>query len=175
MKIKLFLLLFFCYTKTFATHQTPDYLIIDKDTLPIYSNPLESYFDNCERPASIAEMTSTACWRGYVATFRLQNDSLFLVNLQHDYKGETIDFNTIFDENTTNQPKFAYWVSHDLMVPSGKLLSYDHMGYGSTYDTETDYSFKNGLFKSQHECQRLALADFKKKGGYCVKCVNLLC
>jgi hypothetical protein len=57
--------------KVFGTAQIPDFLIYEGDTLSIYANPLESYFENHPRPDSLfAEVgyNSTACWRGYVSS-----------------------------------------------------------------------------------------------------------
>ena len=50
--------------KAFGTAQIPDFLIYEGDTLSIYANPLESYFENHSRPDSLFSeigYNSTAC------------------------------------------------------------------------------------------------------------------
>jgi hypothetical protein len=130
----------------------PDYLIIGKDTFQIFKNPLEAYFGEGERPKILDNFCSTACWRGYVAYWKLKDDSLFLVQLNSCCEKEgKIDLKAVFPNRNTSQPIFADWVSDSLMMPSGKLLNYIHMGYGSTYERETDYIFEKGIFKYKKE------------------------
>ncbi len=73
--------------KVTGTAQIPDFLIYKGDTLAIYANPLETYFDSISRPDNIFAKygyNSTACWRGYIGFWELKNDSLYLVELQGD-------------------------------------------------------------------------------------------
>ena len=145
------LILLICQ-KLSATSQVPDYLIIEKDTFKIFSNPLESYFEKDKRPKILDDWCSTACWRGYVAYWKLTNDSLFLVGLNSCCeKNSKIDLKEVFPNRNPNQPIFADWVTDTLTSPSGKLLNYVHMGYGSTYERETDYIFEKGIFKYKKE------------------------
>ena len=146
------IILFKCFN-LLATHQIPDYLIVGTDTMQIYSNPLESYFDTHTRPKILEDSwCSTACWRGYKAYFKIENDSLFLVGLYDCCeKNKSIDISQIFIDRNINNPIFADWVSDTLMSPTGELLNYIHMGYGSSYEKETDYFFKNGVFKGKKE------------------------
>jgi hypothetical protein len=68
----------------FGTIQIPDLLIYNGDTILIESYPLESYFnDQNLRPDSIffKDCLSTACWRGYQAIWKIENDRLFLVSI----------------------------------------------------------------------------------------------
>ena len=95
---------------------------------------------------------STACWRGYLAYFKIQNDRLFLAGLFGCCeKNKTIDFSLIFTDRDLKRPIYADWVTGTLMSPSGELLNYIHMGYGSTYEKETDYIFEKGILKSKKE------------------------
>ena len=69
----------------FATGQAGDVLIFKGDTLTLFSNPLEQYLD--AKSVRIfngkkLEWTSTACYRGYRATWEVSNDSLFLTKVQ---------------------------------------------------------------------------------------------
>lgn len=54
----------------FATGQVPDYLIYKGDTIAIFSNPLEQYFERTGKRELLdfVGCGSTACWRGYYGT-----------------------------------------------------------------------------------------------------------
>lgn len=59
---------------------------------------------------------STACWRGYIGTWKIQDEQLYLINLVGCY--EMVD----------THPIFADWVSGLIRVPQGKLLYGDRSG-----------------------------------------------
>lgn len=67
-----------------GTAQVPDLLIYNGDTLQLMANPLEDYYNESNmRPSSfgIHHCTSTACWRGYQATWLIENNILYLVKI----------------------------------------------------------------------------------------------
>ncbi|MEM6803180.1 MAG: hypothetical protein AAF696_17370 [Bacteroidota bacterium] len=133
----------------YATGQIPDYLIIGKDTSAIFSNPLESYFEQVGHKKLIGfkGCTSTACWRGYKAYWELKNDSLFLNAIRSCHRGEwcpdvqDADLQKMFGSDKV----FAYWYSGTLRIPQGKRLQYIHMGYSSIYEADLYISFKKGF------------------------------
>lgn len=68
-------------TRIFGTAQIPDLLIYNDDTLSLYANPLESYFnEDNPRPGNIGGggCWSTACWRGYQAIWEIKDHKLYL-------------------------------------------------------------------------------------------------
>jgi hypothetical protein len=138
--------LIFLNQNSFGTAQIPDFLIYRGDTLSIFANPLESYFDNHFRPDSVFAKygyNSTACWRGYIGYWELKNDSLFLIELQGD--SSKIDLSLIFKDRDTKGKIFADWYNFPILNPYGKLLFYEHMGYGSIYEFEKEFSFDKGI------------------------------
>lgn len=71
-----------------ATTQFPELLISTKssggqDTIRLYSYPLQHYFIHCAGTSPF-QMISTANYRGYVGTWQLSRDSLFLVGIEMD-------------------------------------------------------------------------------------------
>jgi hypothetical protein len=129
-----------------GTAQIPDFLIYKGDTLSIYANPLESYFDSISRPDSIFDQYgyhSTACWRGYIGYWELKNDSLFLIEIHGD--SVKIDLSLIFKDRKTDNKIFADWVDYSILNPYGKLILYEHMGYGSIYEFEREFIFSKGI------------------------------
>lgn len=144
-------LICFCFNQSlFGTAQAPDYLIYQGDTLAIFSNPLEAYFDeNHPRPDSIFEKYgyhSTGCWRGYIGYWELKEDSLFLVKLEGD--SVDIDLSLVFPNREVKKTLiFADWYSYSLLHPYGDLIHYEHMGYASIYEFEREFILKAGVLK----------------------------
>ena len=147
MKAIVFILSLLVAQFVFATGQIPDYLIVQNDTLPIFSNPLESYFEltgKRELP-DFSGCGSTACWRGYKAYWKLQNDSLFLLKITSCHtscgiKLQDANLKKMFGTNRV----FAGWFTGEIVAPIGNLVQYIHMGYASIYDKEKIFTFKNG-------------------------------
>jgi hypothetical protein len=67
-------LIIFGLNKINATAQTPDYLIIEKDTLKLHCNPLETYFEKNPLPDNTFTTISTGLWRGYIAYFKIKTN-----------------------------------------------------------------------------------------------------
>jgi hypothetical protein len=159
-----------------ATGQRPDYLIVDFDTIPIHSNPLKQYLDknNIDFLQEIVApyskvtnpdgtttefITSTSCWRGYVAYWRLKNDSLILNSINPcctsvPMKSEEIILK-IFGQNNV----FANWYSGTLSLPAGELFSGADMGYNSIYEYEDKLQVENGLLKSKKRISNIELIE----------------
>jgi len=63
------------------TTQTPDRLRFNRRVHKLFSEPLESYFDD-QHPKALAFAAScSACWRGYVAGWCIQRGRLYLEKL----------------------------------------------------------------------------------------------
>jgi len=148
----------FLFTKSnflLATAQTPDYLIVGKDTFAIFSNPLEDFYTHETRPNSFFDEKpcySTACWRDYVAFWKLENQKLYLVKIVSCCSENVVaDLKKFFGEKYTNNQVFADWFTGNIISPQGELIYYVHMGYSSVYEKETEYVFEKGVLKSQKE------------------------
>ena len=63
------------------TAQVADRLIYNRDTLRLFSNPLEAYWSKVGgwRPRFVALTTSN--WRGYVATWEIRSGTLILIDI----------------------------------------------------------------------------------------------
>jgi hypothetical protein len=125
-----------------ATAQYPEKLIYKGKTLHLFSEPLEarlaSYWDEPafgpprRRPPQL-RARSTACWRGYIGTWKIDQGQLWLVALHTDWegRGKEIPIGEVFPGEKT--PLRASWYSGILRVPLGKQLVYVHMGFHSVY------------------------------------------
>jgi hypothetical protein len=129
-----------------ATAQMGDILVYQGKNQSIFSNPLESYFDDQHpRPKAVFKFSCTANWRGYVATWKIEEDYLYLVKLVEGSCSEDapeIPIASIFPEQQL--PIKATWFSGILRIPFGKRLQYVHMGYGSIYDKELFLTIASG-------------------------------
>lgn len=152
-KLVLYTILFFLILKNgYSTGQVPDFLIYKSDTLAIFSNPLEQYFEltgNTELPDFVG-CGSTACWRGYCAFWKIENDSLFLIKITscHDDCGLEIhdaNLEKMFGNKFKNNKVFASWSTIRIVAPQGRLVQYVHMGYASIYENELYFNIKSGI------------------------------
>ena len=136
-----------------ATAQTPDYLILNGKKVSLHSNPLERFFESHPERSPKSEITSTACWRGYVATFEIK-EGRFLVNkitvLIKDPKAPAKEFRTIEKDVTKtvfedpNEP-FCDWYTGAVIIPEGEVVNYVHMGYASTFERYTVLTVVKGI------------------------------
>ena len=90
------------------------------------------------------ESTCTALWRGYVGSWEIINKRLYLAQLSGNLEGGAeASMTTIFPDYPDRV--FAHWYSGTLRVPDGKMLEYEHMGYGSTYETDIQINVEQGV------------------------------
>jgi len=93
--------------------------------------------------------SSTACWRGYIGSWEIADNKLYLIGLEayiDNYK--EVDLGYVFP----NQDKvFAYWFSGHIRVPTGKMIEYVHMGYNSIFEKDLILEFREGVLISEKE------------------------
>lgn len=147
----LLVIIFFGSTRLFATGQVPDYLIIEKDTLFIQSNPLEEYFKNHPIPDNLITNLSSANWRGYVAYFKFVNGKLVVENIYKEDFKEDRNGKTEFIKTSIYKDIFGKKINFPcnfysglLICPSGDIVEYVHMGYSSLYQNYNLIEIKNG-------------------------------
>lgn len=150
-----FFLLIIPIVKLFATAQIPDKLIIKEDTLSIYSNPLEQLTNiDSLREKLFGDKKgchSTACWREYMAEWRIDNNQLYLTGIYSCcYYEDNIKANLrqLFGEKFIDGKVKADWVTANLLSPQGRQLYYVHMGYESLYEKEIVFEIKKRKFIS---------------------------
>lgn len=139
---------------TYGTAQHPDYLIYKGDTLLLYSNPLEGWLERLPQRPKELESGSTACWRGYSATWLLENDQLFLLEIQPGCNREkaVIPLRRWFQPDAQGRVA-ANWVNGKLDVPLGKMLRYEHMGYETIHEKDWLLTFQQGRLIGQRTYQ----------------------
>ena len=76
---------------------------------------------------------STACWRGYIATWEIKDGKFYLVDIAGRYK------------LAAEAPLFADWFSGVLRIPQGDILHYAHMGFATVYEQELLVTIEKGV------------------------------
>lgn len=144
----------------FASPQLPDYLIFKGDTLVTYNLLIEQYFQLQAKPdegklfeLSFRHGSSFNCWRGYQAIYKIENDSLFLVDIIHcgERKNGKIDkaasvekMKEIFRDKFLNNRVYINWFSGDMKFPlSNKVLRWDGVFY-TIYEREKVITISSG-------------------------------
>jgi len=115
--------------------------------LAMCSEPLGFWLSANGRNLRFA-MSSTACWRGYIGSWKIINDRLYLVGFEaHSEEGAPLGIEDLFPGY--EKGVFAHWVTREVRCPQGKMLDYVHMGYASTYEMDLYLTFSRGYLVSK--------------------------
>jgi hypothetical protein len=122
-----------------ATAQLSDLLIVKGKEFALNTNPLEAELQKKQWTPPEDALISSANWRGYLATWEIKDDKLFLKDVTiavSDPKDEhgAIGKSITGDLYPGAAEVFADWYTGALIVPDGKMTRYVHMGYGSSFD-----------------------------------------
>lgn len=151
-----------------ATAQVPDLLIVDGKEFALNTNPLESQLEQKQWKPPEEAMVSTANWRGYVATWEVKEDKLFLKEvtiLVSDPKSdEKYRRKAITSDLYPGVPEVhAAWYTGALVVPDGKIIEYVHMGYGSSFDHYQIFRVRAGQVIERLSMTATQFGDYKEK------------
>jgi hypothetical protein len=153
MKLIIQLLLLISFIEKEATEQVKEVLIIGKDTTYTDSQPLKLYLQNHQEADEIiqrqAGCMSTDCWRNYIGTWKIENDSLFLVGLQDccDYK--PIELQKVFPTEKLRDGKlFAHWFSSNVICDFGEVIGYEEDDIQLIFEFNYVVEVKNGKIKN---------------------------
>lgn len=135
----------------FATAQMGDKLIMNGKNYFIQSNPLEKFLERHPDLLPEGNVTSTANWRGYIATWTVKGDHLVLTDVQiqmskkTDQDGSSTEWVSVMNKMFPGQKEVvAHWFRGYIIVPDGKMVRYVHMGYASTYEKYIVLKVENG-------------------------------
>jgi len=116
-----------------GTAQAPDTIVLDGEERILLTNPLEPFLEKNPNVLPEPTVVSTGLWRGYVAAWQIADGRLFLrsIRIPASIGGRFRDVTAeVFDRE---RPIPAEWYSGYLVVATGKLARYEHMGYASLY------------------------------------------
>ena len=126
------------------TAQIAENLYYKGECYSMCSNPLSMYFSLAEIEPNLKQRTCTALWRGYVGSWEIIDERLYLVGLSGELKdGSEVSVATFFQD----YPKrvFAHWFSGKIRIPLGRCIEYVHMGYGSNYEKDWFLTIDKGV------------------------------
>ena len=108
----------------------------------LYSNKIEKLFSGI----------SSAFYRGYCATWKIENKNIYLLNVEspNSINSENADgvdepisaMNKLFPGQTE---VFGDWVYGKIKIQSGKVLQFVNKGYESVYEKDIFLRFENGV------------------------------
>ena len=125
------------------TAQIAEKLRYQGDDVAMGTNPLSDYFAMGGTSPRF-ESNCTALWRGYVGSWEIVDDRLYLIGLNGTLEdGTEASLATIFPGFPDRV--FAHWYSGTIRLPQGKQLEYVHMGYGSTFERDLFLDIERGV------------------------------
>ena len=165
------LLTLFFGQRVFATAQSPDRIIYNGNEYALHSNPLESFFEKNPDKRPKGGIMSTALWRGYIATFEIRDNQLFLKDIKimvadttKNENNRNYTWKSVIDEVFPNQNEVKIdWLTGILVIPQGKIVNYVHMGYASTYEKYILLEFDKGDLKSEKHFDAIEYEKFKER------------
>lgn len=130
------------------TAQFSEKLLYKGEELNLCSEPLGPFLEFSGSAVKF-EAHCTALWRGYVGTWSIENDRLYLVKLCA-YVDDAVNCEVLevgLEVLFPDYPDgvFAHWFTGELRCPSGALLCYVHGGYGSTYENDLFLRLQRGV------------------------------
>ena len=148
------------------TAQIAERLFYQGESLSLCTNPLESYFAMGGIKPRL-ESVCTALWRGYVGSWEILENRLYLVGIEGTVEGgEEATLGTFFPDFPDRV--FAHWYSGSLRIPQGKQLEYVHMGYASTFERDLFLDIERGVVVAKRVRQNGSAGADNAPEGYSV-------
>lgn len=153
---------------SFATPQSPDYLIIGQDTIPIYTYLFKEKEALLQKDSNYMNKNQvfSDCWRAYTATWKVEEGALYLLELASCSNGiygdETMrallgeyyqaaemelvfaDLSLLFPDKYKNGKVVADWYSGAVIIPKGAAMYNKNKGYSAIFEFEYEMTFKEG-------------------------------
>lgn len=125
------------------TAQISDTIRIAGREVRLNTLPLNHWFEQTGTKPDF-KSPHTALWRGYVATWEIVDDRLYLVDLEsHLADGGTGTLGDLFPGFPDRV--FAHWYSGVLSIPQGKVIGYIHAGFGPIYESTLCLTIRDGM------------------------------
>ena len=136
------------------TAQATEILLFEGEELSLCNEPLEHFLEN--NRMSVKFMSPhTALWRGYIGTWSIEGERLYLKSLEatiHDEVSgglQEVGLDAVFP--AFPRGVFAHWFSGELRCARGSLLKYVHGGFGSVYERDLFFKVKKGVVIDRRE------------------------
>jgi hypothetical protein len=153
-----------------VTDQVSEILIVQGEELWMCTDPLETYFVSAGIKSPF-KWQETCCWRGYVGTWEIENDRLYLDSVEgRTAHGTPIGLTHLFPGK--GERVFAHWYSGEIRCPAGKLLEARIVGWPwpNLYERDRFFTIKEGVVTGQ----RIVTNDLPKNTDDVPKSKNWL-
>ena len=138
------------------TAQAAEKLIYKGEQFSLCNEPLGSFIQSNRLPFKF-EVTSTALWRGYIGTWTIEQERLYLIAIQG-----SIGMEKLFPGFAHGV--FAHWYTGTLRCPQGALLKYVHGGFGSVYEEDLFLDVSKGVMANERLVRNSTAAPDASKG-----------
>lgn len=128
------------------TAQATEILHYKGQELDLAGEPLELFLTNSSWKPPFTNL-STACWRGYIGEWAIDQGRLYLTGIHDPDLRQSVNLAKAFPDSKGRV--FAHWVTGEYRCPMGKLLNYVHMGYASLHEQDLFLTFKQGELVSE--------------------------
>jgi hypothetical protein len=139
------------------TAQIRDVLYYNGEKCFLSTEPLKQLLDIIGNEKPAPKVMSTACWRGYVGTWEITDDKLYLIGLKGFPEGnEEFNMDFLFPGHSK---VYAEWFTDEIKIPKGKMLHYEHMGYMSIFEKDLFLNIEKGNVISIREVDNTKTFD----------------
>lgn len=129
------------------TAQAAERLMYNGQQLSMCSTPLDVFLANSGRDLQFQDR-STACWRGYIASWEIRGDRLYITDISATLaNGQDATLGDLFPGYPDGA--FAHWFTGEVRCPMGKQIKYVHMGFSSQFEKDLFLEFKAGVLVSE--------------------------
>lgn len=129
------------------TLQASEIIFINEEKCSTRDEPLNIYIENLKIKPSFHYPT-TACWRGYIGTWEVKDDKLYLIDLigyLNQYiqdKQKEVGLDYLFpDENEV----FAEWYTGEIKVDKGEIIGINETTYRWIFEESISLKIIKGL------------------------------
>ena len=130
------------------TAQRGDIIIIKGQKYHLACEPFEDFVDEKTGVKPKFIMQTTACWRGYYATWKIVRNVLYLTQISGILLDNSkVNLKKLFPDS--NGKVIAKWFTGYIYIPMGPLLQHIHMGYESVYPTVLIIAIEKGIVVGQ--------------------------
>ena len=167
--INLFILLALINLTVSGTAQMPNKILYNGEEYHLHSDPMTSYFEKHPNNSPKDGIKSTGLWRGYVATFEIKNNQLYLKDIEilkgSEMTSEGVSkkvWESVLDKVFPNQEEIKVsWYSGLLTLPYGKVVYHDIV-----YPTHENYillGIENGNLIQEKRLDYKEYEEFRKE------------
>lgn len=152
-----------------ATTQVPDAIVIDDHEYSLTTVPLYQYLKETGWTVPKEASISSDNWRGYVAQWKILNNTLRLTDITinvptKDNPNNLVSiYASLFNDETDNKGTTATWYSGALLIPHGQIKGPVYMGYPTKYERYKVLKVKQGRVLAQLDFTTAEYQDYQKK------------